>query len=93
MRYIVFLIVAAIVKYSNRLKNKYYQFYNLQYLKWKGAKIGKNCMMDGKTAFTLSSGSTLEIGDNFICRSGFRGHILGEECSSFHIYGGGKNWR
>ena len=88
MKHIIFLIIAMFEKYSYRLKNRYYQFYNLRYLKRKGAKIGNNCMMTGKNAFSLSQGSTLEIGDNFICRSGFRGHILGAECSSFHIWGG-----
>jgi len=82
------MFMAAFYKYSNIIRKHYYQFYNLCYLKWKGAKVGNQCQMNGKVVFSLSDGATLEIGNNFICRSGFRGHILGDELSSFHISGG-----
>lgn len=51
--------------------------------------VGRDCMMNGKTVIMIAQGATLEIGDNFICRSGFRNHILGGEYSSFNIYSGG----
>lgn len=78
-------------KCCNKIKIHYYQFYNFQNLKWKGAKIGLNLRMEGKTAISIANGGSLQIGDNFICRSGFRGHILGGEYSSFNIYSGGGN--
>lgn len=87
MKKIFFMFFAALNKYSNIIRCRYYQFYNLYYLKYKGAIIGSNCMMNGKMSFSLNNGSTIEIGDNFICRSGYRGHILGDELSSFHISG------
>ena len=90
---LVFMFIGALNKCNNRIRRSYFQFYNLQYLRWKGAKIGRNVRMEGKTAITIADGGHLEIGDNFICRSGFRGHILGGEYSSFHIVGGGKNWK
>ena len=72
-----------------------YQFYNLQYLRWKAAnvKVGKHCRMEGKMHFSLSAQARLEIGDDFICRSGFGAHILGQETSSIHVFsGGGGNY-
>lgn len=87
---LVFMFFGALNKCNNRIRRSYFQFYNLQYLRWKGAKIGRNVRMEGKTAITIADGGHLEIGDNFICRSGFRGHILGGEYSSFHIVGGVK---
>lgn len=88
MNKLLFILVAAMIKCCSKIRNRYYQFYNIQYLRWKGAKVGCNCMMNNKTILSLNPGGTLEIGDNFICRSGFRSHILGDELSSFHISGG-----
>ena len=93
MKKILFVLIAAIEKYANKTSRCFYQFYNIQLLKWKGAKVGSRCVMSGKTAIMIASGATLEIGDNFICRSEFHNHILGDECSSINIYsGGGKDW-
>lgn len=38
---------------------------------------------------SLSAQARLEIGDDFICRSGFGAHILGQETSSIHVFSGG----
>ena len=89
MKRLLFMFFAAMNKCCNKIKIHYYQFYNFQNLKWKGAKIGLNLRMEGKTAISIANGGSLQIGDNFICRSGFRGHILGGEYSSFNIYSGG----
>ena len=88
------MLFGVVKCFRGKLRRLYYQFYNLHYFKFKGAKIGKDCKLYGKVIFNLNSEANIEIGDNFICRSGFRNHILGEELSSFHISGGGvKNWR
>lgn len=89
MKKILFVLVAAIKKCADKSIRGFHQFYNIQFLRWKGAKVGINCMMSGKTAIMIASGASLEIGDNFICRSGFRNHILGGEYSSFNVYSGG----
>lgn len=87
MKRLFFIFLAVINKCCYKIKSHYYQFYNIQNLKWKGAKIGNNLRMEGKTAIYI--GGSLQIGDNFICRSGFKGHILGGEYSSFNIDSGG----
>ena len=89
MKCLVFIILAALGKLIKKFKRSYYQFYNLQYLRWKGAIVGSNCQMEGKMVLTISPNSKLKIGNNFICRSGFGGHILVEDISGLHIYGGG----
>lgn len=89
MKRIIFFMFASLGKLIKKLKRIYYQFYNLQYLRWKGAKVGSHCLMEGKMVLTINSDSRLEIGENFICRSGFGGHILGEDVSGIHIYSGG----
>ncbi len=86
---VIFIIAAIMNKLGNKFGKHYYQSYNLHYMYWKGAKIGKNLRMEGKTAISISPDGTLEIGDNFICRSGFQAHILGGEHSSINIYSGG----
>ena len=89
MKRIIFLLIAAYVKLSKKLKRFYHSFFNFQYLRWKGAKVGNHCLMEGKMALFISHDARLEIGNNFICRSGIGAHILGEEISSLHIYSGG----
>lgn len=76
MRTLLFLFFHIIKRLLFRIESVFYQYYNIEYLKWKGAKIGKNCNMDGKTAFSLPKNVNLEIGDNFICRSVFRSIYL-----------------
>ena len=51
--------------------------------------LGNHPTIEGKTAISITSGGSLQIGDNFICRSGFGRHILGGEYSSFNINSGG----
>lgn len=89
MKLLFFLLFAAINKCCRNIKSQYFQFYNLQNLKWKGAKIGIHPTIKGKTAISITCGGSLQIGDNFICRSRFGGHILGGEYSSFNINSGG----
>lgn len=89
MKKILFVLISAMKKCADKLSRCFHQFYNIQFLKWKGARVGKNCVMNGRTSIMIASGATLEIGDGFICRSGFRSHILGGEYSSFNIYSGG----
>lgn len=89
MKLLFFLLFATINKCCRKIKSQYYQFYNLQNLKWKGAKIGNHPTIEGKTAISITSAGSLQIGDNFICRSGFGRHILGGEYSSFNINSGG----
>lgn len=86
MRTFLFLLIHIFKKVAFKISDNFYQFYNIEYLRWKGAKVGNNCRINCKISFSLPRGVNLEIGDNFICRSGFQRHILGEEVSSINVY-------
>lgn len=85
MRTLLFLFFHVVKRILFRLNSVFYQYYNIEYLKWKGGNIGKNCKLSGKIAFSLPKNVKLEIGDDFICRSGFQKHILGGEYSCVNI--------
>jgi len=89
MSTLLFLFLHALKRLSHKNSNAFYQFYNIEYLKWKGTKIGENCSLNSKIAFSISPNARLEIGEDFICRSGFQRHILGGEYSSVNIFKSG----
>lgn len=87
MSKIIFFLLYAIKVLFRICHERFYHFYNIQLLKFKGVTIGGNCHINGKMLISITSTGRLKIGNDFICRSGFGGHILGGEYSAFHISG------
>ena len=77
---IVYLILASIRKLGGVISNRLTQAFCVGYCSWKGVRIGKDSKFYGSIpSLQFPENANVEIGDDFILRTGKRNGIDGEQ--------------
>lgn len=87
---IIYYFIHVLFVLIYRIQNSIYEFYNKQYMIHKNSSIGKDVRFIGKHVLYVHSSATIQIGDGFISRSGYKNHLKGAELSTITVTGGGN---
>lgn len=85
MHKIIMLILKFFEKIIRTVRDVYYQFYAVSYLKYFGANIGRDVRFRGHCIFQLQKGCSINIGESFRCNSGTSWSIDNSVCSKIVV--------